>query len=266
MADAAPLPLIAVHGFMYDPKDVGGSNDPAPFFEVMGGICGREVVPFAWYSAPFGLRAARPLHSTYQTARAWLTSWAKGKAHPYRLAWSLAERAAADLVVMIQNTPGPVDLVAHSLGTRVALAALWALPAGKVRRAVFFNGAELERNAKAKLRAFDARSALHTAEILNIAVQADDVLRLLGATLSGDPDGPCIGRVGLDGAPPNWRDLFLDSLAMRTCAKQRRRWILRGDAPGDFLDHSESYSFPGNVDLVRAWLAGDDLADLVGVR
>jgi len=268
MTTEARLPLIAVHGFMYDPKDVGGSNDPAPFFEEMSGITGREVTPFAWYSAPFGLRAARPFHSTYQTLRAWLGSWASGKAHPYRLAWALASKAAGDLTVTIQNTPGPVDLVAHSLGVRVALKALWALPPGKVRRVIFFNGAELERNARDVYtwQPALANSALSSALVLNIAVRADDVLKHLGANFSGDDDGPCVGRIGLRDHPPTWRDLFLDSIAMRTRAKQRRGWILRGDAPNDFMDHSESYSFAGNVDLVRAWLAGDELTDLVGVR
>lgn len=269
MLDVAAIPVFAVHGFMFDPKDKGGSNDPKPFFEVMSAVCGRDVTPFPWYSAPFGLRATRPFHSVYQTARAWLSAWAHGKPQPYAYAWELATRAAADLVVAIQNTPGQVDLVAHSLGVRVAIQALWALPANKVRRVVFFNGAELESNARKAYRdILRGLSALTTAQILNIAVRGDDVLRYLGANFSGDPDGPCVGRVGLrGGGPANWRDLFLDSEQVRVRAHGRRPpWILRGDAPGDLLDHSVSYNFPGNVDLVRAWFAGDDLVDLVGVR
>lgn len=259
MTDAARLPVIAVHGFMYDPADKGGSNDPAPFFDEMSGITGRPVVGFPWYSAPFGLRAARPLHSLFQTTRSWLASWAKGKLDPYKLAWSLALRAGDDLVIKILNTPGPVDLVGHSLGARVVLRALPQLPEGKVRRVILFNGAELCRNAYEPV-------ALTDAAILNIAVRRDQVLKLLGSRFSGDGAGDCVGRVGLVNPPGHWRDVFIDKAGVRARALQRRGWTLRGDAPGDFLDHSESYRFAGNADLVRAWLAGDELDDLAVIR
>ncbi|MFN3582599.1 hypothetical protein [Phenylobacterium sp.] len=248
-------PLIAVHGFMYDPADKGGSNDPAPFFDYMAGISGCEVIGFAWYSAPFGLRIARPFHSVYQTARAWLTSWLTGHLHPYRLAWDLASKAAADLVVKVQNTPGVVDLVAHSLGSRVVLLAMLALPKGKVGRVVIFNGAELARNARAYAPRLDAT-------VLNLAVQGDRVLQHLGANFSGDGDGWCIGTVGLQQRRPTWRDVFLDDKRVESVAKVRRGWTVRGVAPNDFLDHDASYRFPGNADLVRAFLAGDNLDDL----
>jgi pimeloyl-ACP methyl ester carboxylesterase len=258
---AAQPVLIAVHGFMYDPKDVGGSNDPQPFFDEMSGIAGRPVLGFAWYSAPFGLRIERPFHSVFQTARSWLGSWAKGKLDPYKLAWDLAKKASYQLAALIVQQPGQVDLLAHSLGSRVVMQALWMLPAGKVGRIIFFDGAELCSNVLDEVRAGASE------EVLNIAVAQDHVLSLLGARFSGDGVGECIGHKGLGkNAPPGWCDLFLDNPLVIKLARIGRGWTLRGDAPGDFLDHSTSYRFAGNVDLVRAWLGGDGLADLVGPR
>lgn len=247
-------PIIAVHGFMYDPADIGGSNDPASFFQEMSGIAGRPVSGFSWYSVPFGLRAARPFHSVYQTARAWLTSWARGRLHPYRLAWDLSLKAAADLRALILDQHGPVDIMAHSLGVRVALHAMKALPDGKVRRVIFFNGAELAEKAESLVWLLppDVR-------ILNLAISCDRVLEYLGSYFNGDDDAPCVGRVGLKDPPHLWRDVFLDDKRVQAAALEGRGWTLRADSPDDLLDHGESYHFAGNADLVRAWLAGDPL-------
>lgn len=250
-------PLIAVHGFMYDPADVGGSNDPAGFFQEMSGIAGRPVAGFGWYSVPFGVRAARPFHSVYQTVRAWLSAWLHGHRNPYEYAWRLAERAAGELADKIRGMPEPVDLVAHSLGVRVAIDAMMQVPRWKVRRVIFFNGAELA--ATAELHA----ASLHDAEILNLAIAGDNVLEWLGAYFSGEAIGDCVGRVGLQHPPRHWHDLFLDDRTVQRRARELRGWTLRAEAPGGLLNHGESYRFAGNADLVRAWLAGDNLNDLV---
>lgn len=247
-------PLIAVHGFMYDPKDQGGSNSPEWFFADMEGIAGREVVGFSWYSAPFGFRLAQPVKSVFQTAKAWVASWGAGSLHPYRHAWKLAVKAADDLVALIESVQGPVDIVAHSLGARVVLTALPSV-SPKVRRVVFFNGAELSKNAR-------PLAALTSAQFLNICVSSDRVLSLLGANFSGDGDAPCLGSAGL--LPPplaNWRDLVIDDPAVQARARARG-WRLRGNDPKSFMDHGEAYRFAGNSRLVQAWLDGDDLLDL----
>ncbi len=241
---------------MYDPANVGGPNDPRPWFEEMAAITGRQVIGFAWYSCPVGFRLSHPILSLLQSARAFGAAWFRGKLHPYRDAWSRAEKEAERLAELIRAQPGRVDLVAHSLGTRVALLALPKVRR-KVRRVVFFNGAELARNAEPR-----AASA-HPALFLNLVVPSDRVLGLLGSRFSGDANGPCIGVVGLDPAPLNWRDLDLCDPGVIAAARAGRGWTLRGDAPGDAWDHGESYRFAGNTDPVRAFLAGDQLADLV---
>jgi hypothetical protein len=68
--------------------------------------------------------------------------------------------------------------------------------------------------------------------------------------------------VGLEVRPRNWRDLVLDDARVVQRARFGRGWMIRANDPDDLFDHSESYKFAGNVDLVRAWLDGDPLADL----
>lgn len=255
------VPIIAVHGFMYDPRDAGGANDPAPFFEEMSGIVGRPVIPFAWYSVPFGLRLGRPLRSTWQTARAWVGSWASGYLDPYKYAWTRALAEGERLRAMIDAMDGPVDIVAHSLGVRVALDAMWGMQKGKVRRVIFFNGAELAENA-------DKLAPLLPADVqvLNFAISTDRVLEWLGAYFNGQDIAPCIGRAGLPHAVANWRDLFLDLKPVQAAAMLHYGWTLRAYNPSDLLGHGESYHFAGNADLVRAWLAGDMLEPLTAIR
>lgn len=248
-------PLIAAHGFQYDPKDKGGANSPAAFFAEMEGICGRPVEGFSWYSVPFQFKPTRPFTSGFQALRAWTGSWLHGQAHPYRYAWALSLKASEQLARTIEAYQGPVDIVAHSLGVRVALNALTLLPGGKVRRVVLFNGAELAVNAETLAGRTDA-------QILNLVVTCDRVLRWLGATCNGQGNSACVGSVGLQRRPLNWRDLVLDDLKVQARARHNRGWPIRANNPADLFDHAESYKFAGNADMVRAWLDGDNLADL----
>lgn len=247
-------PVVAVHGFQFDPK-AKGPNNPETFFADMEGVTGRQVDGFAWYSVPFEFRALRPFSSGVQFMRAFGSSWLHGHLHPYRYAWALAVKAADDLAAFIEEQQGPVDVVAHSLGSRVVLHALPKLMAGKVGRVVFFNGAEIIQNAEALAPKTDA-------EVLNLVVTCDKVLRWLGARFNGQATAWCIGSVGLQRRPPTWRDLVLDDEGVRARALMGRGWPIRANDPRDLFDHGESYRFAGNADLVRAWLDGDDLDDL----
>jgi len=251
-----PLPVVAVHGFNYDPAAKGGPHDPRAWFEDMAGLLDRQVLGFAWYSCPMGLDLARPVYSSLMTARSFVAAWLRGKPQPYRDAWLRAEEEAKRLAAFIAALPGPVDLVAHSLGTRLALLALPAVRS-RVRRVVFFNGAELAEDAGPRV------VASSPAQFLNLVVTGDDVLKLLGAHFNGDADAPCLGTAGLAQPPANWRDLVLDDPATRDRARRLFGWTIRGDDPDDAWDHGETYRFAGNVDPVRAFLAGEGLDLLV---
>lgn len=228
--------MIAVHGFMYG--GWGRHNDPKPFFEDMARVAGREVEPFSYYSVPFGLTFDAPATSIAQTARAWLGSWFRGYLHPYRYAWAEAEKAGDRLARRIKEC-GPVDLICHSLGSRVVICALKQLPPELIRKVVIFNGAELRKNAR--VEGFD---------VMNIAVRTDDVLKRLGSKFSGDGDGPCIGQAGM----PRAKNFFLDDPDTIHKLKKLHGWEIQGDNPNSVWDHWWSYRFGGNADLVRWFL------------
>ena len=73
--------------------------------------------------------------------------------------------------------------------------------------------------------------------------------------------GEAIGHDGIVGYP-NWRNVVLDNTEVKDWASNKRGWSLRGDDPTSFKDHHASYSWPGNWDLFRAFLQGDNLDDM----
>ncbi len=261
-AGAIPLaPLIGVHGFMYDPADEGHNNPARELYPQWADMAGRQVQGFAYYSIPFGFRAFRPVTSIINSIGAFVGSWGRGYLHPYRRAWSLAEEAGARLARMIVSGefgPAPVDIICHSLGSRVALTAIADLRnhglSALVRRVILLNAAEIEDAA--------IFVAAQTPDIryLNLSVEGDRVLRYLGSWM-GPVDGRCAGRRGLLSrplAPANWLDIPLDDPgAQRTAAL--RGWSIAGDEPGCLGDHWYSYRHKGNWPLVRAFLGGDRL-------
>lgn len=245
-----------VHGFMFDPGDVGGPNDPEPFMQdVREWLNLPNAISVSWYSVPFGFRPARPLASTLQTIRAWTSAWAAGHATPYAHAWELAEFTAAGLADILSRRKD-VTLIAHSLGARVALQAAAQAAPGSITRIVLLNGSELAPNARAIMEYADVR-------VLNLVVQTDDVLKWLGSRFTGEAPAPCVGQAGLQAWHPNWRDVPLDDPGLRARARHARGWDLCGDNPARLLDHWYTYRHVGNAPLVQAWLAGDPLDDIL---
>lgn len=237
--------LIAVHGFMYDPENVGGINDPKKFFDDMRDVTGRDVHKFSYYSVPFGFKLNNLLYTTYQTTRAWLGSWFRGYLHPYRYAWSQAEQAGWELAKQILDSDEPVDIICHSLGSRVVAQAIHYAGYKNINRVVILNGAELVRNVK----------GMQSDKILNVCVRTDDVLGLLGSRFSGDKNGPTVGQFGV----PGWVNVFLDDPKTIKTLKDRYNWTVQGDNPESMFDHWYSYRFEGNHDLIKAWFDGVDV-------
>jgi pimeloyl-ACP methyl ester carboxylesterase len=256
------VPTIVVHGFQFDPKSKG-VNNPKGFFEDIQTLIGDTgtVVPFTWYSVPFGIQKRRPISSFLQTTRAWLSSWARFNIHPYRDAWARTEKESLRLSIQIMSSPTPINLIGHSLGTRIILKAIEMTKGINVNRVVLLNGAELSRNAREAIRYLSLDTKLR---ILNVGSTTDDVLRIMGSKFSGDRNGPCIGNVGLGEFPPEyWKDAILDNTSLKNRASRVRNWTLKGDNPGEWKDHDYTYKYKGNFPLVRAWLAGDDLEDIL---
>ncbi|MBV0913987.1 lipase family protein [Anianabacter salinae] len=164
-------------------------------------------------------------------------------------AWHRAGIAGAALARLLRmiacHRAGPVDIMAHSLGARVALTALSASGAGAVGRVVLLSAAAFTHEAQAALDTPAGRSA----EVVNVTSRENDVF---DALFEGFVGGFRLGRTigsGLRNAPRNWVDLQID--------KDRTREGLaalgfRIPAPKTRVCHWSSYLRPGLFPLYRA--------------
>lgn len=245
------MSIIAVHGFGFDPATPADS--PNALYASWSAMLGQPVDAFAWFSAS-PADEVRALSHGYPDAYAWA----------YR---ELAPTAAARLISKIQVARGPIDIICHSLGSRVALNAIDQLPSGYVRRVLILDGAETQTEAPASLPA--------GVEVLNCVVRTDLVLKNLGAVFNDEHIAPCVGQAGLGRIMDRWADLVLDDPQTAARVKAARGWAL-GASPrhqlltGNLIEdlrnlgnHWSAYSRASNEPLYRAWFAGDSLADLL---
>ena len=84
--------------------------------------------------------------------------------------------ALADLIKQLSALgAGPVNIMAHSLGARVALAALSHLSPGMIGRMILMTGAELRSTAEAALMTAAGRSV----QVLNVISRENDIFDFL---------------------------------------------------------------------------------------
>lgn len=131
-----------------------------------------------------------------------------GFAQVYRRA-ELIGRRLADLIALLQSlAPGqPIDVLAHSLGARIALTALPHL-ATAPGRLILLGAAEFDARALCALRAAPARCP---PQIYNVTARANDVYDALFETFAPRQSWRerAIG-LGLDAQLPNWLDMQID--------------------------------------------------------
>ena len=246
------VPVVLVHGFGYDPWATSDDNPHYLYQSGLGKISTfgrwrRDLTPervaigFGWYSVPFG----------------WRGLWGSirhGRWNRYRYAWDLAWEAGGVLAVMLRCLDGPVDVLCHSLGSRVVLAALAQERELPVRNILFMNGAEFAKPAR-----IEAMANSHI-RFVNLVVKEDDVLSKLDthfAPVSGQ--GMPIGLDGLGGAAPeNWIDIALDDPRVQAWGESHG-WHLQGDNPEQYADHWWTYKNKGNQGLILAALNGEIL-------
>ena len=169
-----------------------------------------------------------------------------------------AGRVLAELIGAVHAAGAPTSILAHSLGARVALAALPHIPSGAVRRTVLLSAAEFTSSARAAL---DSPAGRH-AEIVNITSGENAPFDLLlhGLVRPHRPFDRPVGA-GLGGAGANWLDLPIDrpetraalaGLGFRIPPPERRfcHWsgYLR---PGMFALHRALIRQPGRTSLAR---------------
>lgn len=242
-------PLVMVHGFRYHSHSRDADNAHRSTFVHWRTdiVPRRHAIGYAWWSCPGGT------FSPFRHIASIAGAWAHGRYNTYRYAWDLAAAAGEQLARALDGMRAPpADMMAHSLGSRVVLAALRANPDLPVRRVVLLNGAELSRTA------FETAKLRRDVQFINMVVETDAVLRLFGGLFApGDLYAPCVGQAGLgEAAPNNWRDLHLDDPQFRKWAAGNGMPDVRGDNPHRVLDHWYTHKHPGNWPLIRAALDG----------
>ncbi|MEL7117437.1 MAG: alpha/beta fold hydrolase, partial [Pseudomonadota bacterium] len=136
-------------------------------------------------------------------------------------AWRNAHRAGAalaDLVKAIRaRHPGAVHIVAHSLGARVALAAMPLLPRCSLGRVILMAAAEFQSTAASAF----ATPAGQTAEVFNIQSAENAFFdRCLEWCVPAPSKGDRALGAGLDVWAPNWLDIRVDDCATRDALRR----------------------------------------------
>lgn len=167
-------------------------------------------------------------------------------------AWNEAERAGQSLARLLDElamTGRQVDIVAHSLGARVALAGLrWAV-AGSVARAILIAPAEFRKAAEAAM----AAPAGRTADILNVTSRENDIFDALLKWLISPhlPSARTLGA-GLRVPVPNWTELRIDDAET---LKALSGLGYRVASPVRRICHWSGYLRPGLFPLYRSILS-----------
>ncbi|NRB00141.1 MAG: alpha/beta hydrolase [Rhodobacteraceae bacterium] len=125
----------------------------------------------------------------------------------YREAGEVGKHLALLLGMIRARSAAPLHVLAHSLGCRVALAAVEALPARGVDRMILMSAAEFRSRADLSM----SRPAGQTAEVINVTSRENDLFDamlegLLQPLSWGDP----ALSEGLETPRPNWLDLQID--------------------------------------------------------
>lgn len=201
----------------------------------------ERAVAFAWTSTS----------TMFQAGNA---GWSNPYQHPVLDLAPLAARALATVILALKQAGLTVNILAHSLGTRVTLQAMGLLGhAGHpyaVERAVLLGSSEYCCDAEASM-------AVATATVFNFINRADPVLSL-GAEemlhpyrLKGSSAARVVGRQGLKAT--NWIDIQLDSPSVLDWYKAKGYAISGEPCDGRGM-HWAHYHQPENRRLIAALL------------
>ncbi len=266
---------LMLHGYDYDPRHVGDTAYD-PFATIYGYPGDNTLNPrLSWLPLVEECNSAGMRRQETAIAFAWVST---GSLAEYATAgWSESyQYACVDLAVIAANTLAAmlralaaegavVDVLAHSLGTRLFTKAVAALGTNDamLNNVILLDGAEFSVDAA-------ATCAGRRFNVVNVTNEVDAVLTT-GAEQLGDPSRTpgsvpscSLGRYGLGTPgswvapavyPPNWVDLSLDRLDLQAWFKANGGYSLTPTAsdsvhPEGQMNHWACYTEPGN----RAWL------------
>jgi len=179
-------------------------------------------------------------------------------------AYDEAPRAGLALARLIEalraRAPGRrVDLLAHSLGARVALSAMGALDEAAVGHAVLMAPAEFASAARPALCSAAGRQA----RVLNVTSGENDLYDwLLERFVARRGGGPTLGR-GLGRTEANWTDLRIDDADTLAALARLGHPVA---PPERRICHWSPYARPGMLGLYAALIRGELPYDLLRAR
>lgn len=248
LPDEAPV-MILLHGYGYSPSRA--KADPHRYIFSLS----PDLHTHSW-PRRLGFGAAATPAQGLCVAFGWEAFGRLGRAYHEA---GRAGVALARLIGRIRTShPGPVHLIGHSFGGRVALAALPHLGAGDVNRLVLMAGAELCEVAKAALQSPAGRGA----EVLNVISRENDLFDFaLERFLRPLSPGARVLGSGLD--LPNVVTLQIDHAG--------HRQALRGigfatDAKTHLVCHWSAYTRPGLFPFYREFLRSPNRLPLPFLR
>jgi hypothetical protein len=168
-----------------------------------------------------------------------------------------AGRGLAELARFIRAAdPGrPLHVIAHSLGARVALAALHHATAGDFGRLILLAAAETRGPARRAM----ASAAGRAAQVFNITTRENDLFDFLYEWLAGAGLDTAIGQ-GLRQNMANWLDVQIDQPATLAALA----WLGHRLPPAPArICHWSPYLRPGAFGLYRAILDGSVLLPML---
>ncbi len=230
---------VMVHGYKYAP----GSARRCPH---------RHILAVDPDPAPTTKTISWPRHLGVGADNLGIAFGWTATGHIWR-AWREAGRAGTALAHVLDRVAASgrrADIVAHSLGARVALEALRRARAGAVGRVVLIAPAEFRAAADAAL----ATPAGSAAEVLNVVSRENDVFDAMIEWLVQPhrPRARTLG-LGLGRAAGNWTDLQIDD---RDTLDALDRLGHRVAPPAGRICHWSGYLRPGLFPLYRAVLSG----------
>ncbi len=258
----APGPTVLLaHGFKYDPahpcatpaRTLYAAEDPP---ETRGGRLASwpralGLDGAAGLAVGFGWPARAPLLPPL------LREGRNGFAAAYAAAAAAGAGLAATVEAAARARPQPVDVLAHSLGARVALSAVRALAAegrvdvlARLGRLILLGPAEFAAEARAALAAC-ARLGVQGPEVYAFTARGNAPFDRLFEALGPWGMGPSLGRAGLGERRPRWIDLAFDDPGFAPwAAAQGLPLAPAGAGPC----HWSFYARPGAMALHRAIL------------
>jgi pimeloyl-ACP methyl ester carboxylesterase len=237
--ERAPV-IVLVHGYTYAP----GHPERCPHDHILS-LRPRATARAMSWPRHLGFGRGDPAEGLC-VAFGWNASGSVWRAHAEA---GRAGRALARLIGAARREgAGPVHVMGHSLGARVALAALPHLPEGAVGRVVLLAGAETRAAAEAAL----ATPAGETAEVVNVRTRENTVFDLLFRAVI-HPHRPLARSLGagLGREDSRWLDLSIDSDTTRA---RMAALGFRIPAPARAVCHWSAYLRPGLFPLYRALL------------